>query len=276
MSSAFVSIPTQSPRPAHGSVRDLAASLGSTNPVLLAVWAHPDDEAYLGAGLMAAVAEHGGRVINITATLGEHGTQDPDRFPPATLAAIRGRELTSALANLGVIGSATLGYTDGTCADVPDAMGARHVGTVIDRIRPDAVLTFGADGVTGHPDHRAIARWTERAIADRGDHTPLITTAAAVAWPDELIERMHRVDAFYPGYPDLAVDGVVSEVRLTGSLLDRKMRALAAHQSQIGPVQSVLGPAGYRRLASHEAYRPANQIALRAFSIPGGRVGAAA
>ena len=276
MSYAIVSDPAHPTRPAHRSVRELAGSLGSTSPTLLAVWAHPDDEAYLGAGLMAAVAESGGRVVNVTATLGEHGTDDPDRYPPSVLASIRSRELTESLVNLGVTGSMTLGYTDGSCAEVPDALGARRIGLVIDRIRPTAILTFGPDGVTGHPDHRAIARWTARAVADRGDRTPLITTAAAVAWPDELVERMHQVDAFYPGYPDRTVDGSVSEVRLSGALLGRKMRALAAHQSQIGPVHTVLGPAGYRRLASHEAYRPANEIALRSFSTTPGRVGAAA
>src|SRR4051812_37066379 len=37
---------------------------------LLTVWAHPDDEAYLSAGLMLRVAEAGGRVVCLTATRG--------------------------------------------------------------------------------------------------------------------------------------------------------------------------------------------------------------
>ena len=87
---------------------------------------------------------------------------------------------------------------------------------------------------------------------------------------------MHEVNAFYPSYPERIVADGVAQVRLSGSLLARKMGALRAHESQIGPVHRVLGPAGYRRLASHEAYRPANEIAQRSFSTTPGRVGTAA
>ena len=50
-----------------------AAELGT----VLGIWAHPDDEAFLSAGLMAAARDAGQRVVCVTATLGEHGTDDP-------------------------------------------------------------------------------------------------------------------------------------------------------------------------------------------------------
>src|SRR4051794_33047690 len=65
---------------------------------LLGVWAHPDDEAYLSAGLMAEFRRRGDRVVVVTATLGEHGTADPETWPPARLAAQRHRELRNSLA----------------------------------------------------------------------------------------------------------------------------------------------------------------------------------
>ncbi len=40
---------------------------------LLGVWAHPDDEAYLSAGLIALVRRHGQRVVVVTATDGDAG-----------------------------------------------------------------------------------------------------------------------------------------------------------------------------------------------------------
>lgn len=229
---------------------------------ILAVWAHPDDESYLGAGFMAAVAARGGRVVNVTATLGEHGTQDPDRYPPARLAEIRRRELDEALAGLGVESSISLGYADGSCADVPVGMGARRVRELVDRVRPDAVLTFGADGVTGHPDHRAVAHWVDSAMG-ADDDVALFTTAAGQAWPGDLVEQMHRVDAFYPGYPERQARGPVLRTHLDGDLLERKLAALVAHESQIGPLQTELGPDGYRRLAAAEGYTPANDLAMR-------------
>jgi len=44
-----------------------AAQLGT----VLGIWAHPDDEAFLSAGLMAAARDAGQRVVCVTATLGE-------------------------------------------------------------------------------------------------------------------------------------------------------------------------------------------------------------
>ena len=45
--------------------------------VVLGIWAHPDDEAYLSAGLMALARRAGNRVVCVTMTPGEHGTDDP-------------------------------------------------------------------------------------------------------------------------------------------------------------------------------------------------------
>src|SRR3954463_8054481 len=75
---------------------------GMTSRTLLGVWAHPDDEAYLSAGLMAAFRRRGDRVVVVTATLGELGTSDPDTWPPLQLAARRHAELRNSLAALDV------------------------------------------------------------------------------------------------------------------------------------------------------------------------------
>jgi LmbE family N-acetylglucosaminyl deacetylase len=54
---------------------------GRPVPTLLAVWAHPDDEAYLSAGLAASAVDEGWRVVVATATRGEIGTDDPEGCP---------------------------------------------------------------------------------------------------------------------------------------------------------------------------------------------------
>ena len=61
-----------------------AARLGT----VLGIWAHPDDEAFLSAGLMAAARDEGNRVVCVTATLGERGTDDPASWPPGRLGAV--------------------------------------------------------------------------------------------------------------------------------------------------------------------------------------------
>ena len=61
---------------------------------VVGVWAHPDDEAYLSAGLMGAAVDAGNRVVCITATHGELGTPDPALWPPARLAHARNASCT--------------------------------------------------------------------------------------------------------------------------------------------------------------------------------------
>ena len=129
---------------------------------LLGVWAHPDDEAYTSAGLMAEFRRRGDRVVVVTATLGERGTSDPTTWPPARLAALRHAELRNSLATLDVDELHVLGYEDGGC-DRRD--GTAAIAGVIADIEPDLIVTFGPDGMTGHPDHRAISRWTTEAWA---------------------------------------------------------------------------------------------------------------
>ena len=69
---------------------------------ILSIWAHPDDETYLAAGVMAAAADRGQRVVCVSVTVGEHGTNDPARWPPARLGPVRRWEATAAMAVLGV------------------------------------------------------------------------------------------------------------------------------------------------------------------------------
>ncbi len=251
---------------AGGTASDLVDRFGPTPVVVLAVWSHPDDESFLAGGLLAEYAARGARVVNVNATSGEHGTQDPIADPPAVLAARREAELGSALDRLGAVERHSLGYEDGTCEHVPDALGARSVGAVIDQVRPDLVVTFDRCGVTGHPDHQAIHRWTLRAVAERDNAIPVVLASPASAWPRSCIDALHTIGAFWPGYPDQepAADGHV--VRLDATLTHRKLAALACHASQMVPVERALGTDGFRLLASIEAYRPGNRIAAHHMS----------
>jgi len=85
---------------------------------LLGVWAHPDDEAYLTAGLMAVARAAGNRVVVATATKGEAGTDDPHAWPPDTLGQTRAQETVQSLAAVDVTEHRWLGHRDavGTAA----------------------------------------------------------------------------------------------------------------------------------------------------------------
>lgn len=131
---------------------------------ILTVWAHPDDETFCAGGLLAAAVRNGQRVICITATRGEAGSQDAEKWPHSTMGGVREKELGAALKVLGVEHHHWLDYTDGGCQDADLEEAAAQVATFITKYGPDTILTFGPDGLTGHPDHAAVSEWVDAAV----------------------------------------------------------------------------------------------------------------
>jgi LmbE family N-acetylglucosaminyl deacetylase len=131
---------------------------------LLAVFAHPDDEVFCAAGTIARAAEAGAEIMIVSATRGEQGQiRDPAAATRRTLAAVRERELRAAAAELGVQRVQVLTYPDGTLQHHRSSLGATIDG-IMRQFDPDTVITFGADGGYGHPDHVAISEVTTQAF----------------------------------------------------------------------------------------------------------------
>src|SRR3954447_88142 len=152
--------------PNHLDIHDMGTVLG--------VWAHPDDEAYLSAALMAKARDAGHPVVVATATLGQAGGDG----------GVRSRELTRSLAAVGVREHHHLGFDDGHCAAVPAEVGVAAVLQLLRQVQPDTILTFGPDGMTGHPDHVAVSDWVQRAWHENGHHGRLLHAT--------LTESFHR------------------------------------------------------------------------------------
>lgn len=228
---------------------------------VLGVWAHPDDEAYLSAALMALARDAGQRVACVTATRGELGTSDPVRWPPERLGRRREAELRASLAALGVSEHWFLGYPDDGCAaaDAEDAIS--RIAAIMADVGPDTVVTFGPDGITGHPDHRTVSAWTTAAHARTAPHARLLyaTTTAAFA------ERWHDLHAQFDIFLDPALplrtppEDVALEIVLDQDLSDRKLVALRAQASQTDGLVAVLGEDRYREWCAVESYVEAPQ-----------------
>jgi LmbE family N-acetylglucosaminyl deacetylase len=165
-----------------------------TVPTVLGVFAHPDDET-LGAGpLLAHCVARGARVELLVATRGERGWRGPevDDPGPAAVGRLREAEARSAATILGVARIGFLGLFDGEVAAAPAARAAARIAATLRGTRPDVVVTFGPDGLTGHPDHVAVSRLTSAAMilaATDGDGGP----AHLVPKAYQLIETRERV-----------------------------------------------------------------------------------
>jgi LmbE family N-acetylglucosaminyl deacetylase len=225
---------------------------------LLGVWAHPDDEAYLSAGLMARVVEAGGTVTVLTATRGEQGASDPTLAGSAAFGHHRARELAASLAVLGVHEVKFLGLADGGCDMADDETQIRQILDAIVAVNPDAVVTFGPDGITNHPDHRAVSRWTTEAWR-RGPGGALRYAALT----HDNAERFAGVTTELGVFADfsdrrpvtISRDQVALGVSLSDSEVTRKRRALAAHGSQTDGLAAQMGEDTYRIWFREETFR---------------------
>ena len=223
---------------------------------ILGVWAHPDDEAYLSAGVMAVARDAGQRVVVATATRGEAGTSDPQQWPPRRLGRVREHELHASLAALGVTEHHFLGYVDGTLDDVDPEAAIAHIAALMVTVQPDTILTFGPDGITGHSDHRRVSEWTLEARDRIAPTARLLYPAYPTTHSDRWQELYDECDIFME--PDLPVrpppEDVAFELTLHGALADRKLVAMRAQASQTTGLIEAMGEQTYRAWISAEGF----------------------
>ncbi len=226
---------------------------------ILGVWAHPDDETYLSGGAMAAAAAQGQRVVCVTATRGEAGSLDEQRWPPAQLADVRTRELADAFAHLGVTEHHWLDYPDGACADVPVEEAAQRLIEVLSQVRPATVLTFGPDGITGHDDHVAVSRWVARAVeawADGGEDRPRVLQAAETIEWYATVHDVFDAEEIYMGFEPPRIPRAQAAFLVTWSdpWLAAKLEAIREQVSQTSGMFERFGDEGMRRAIAEEAF----------------------
>lgn len=165
---------------------------------ILWVLAHPDDESFGNAGTMMLAHDAGLTTGLVCATRGEVGEiRDARLATQDTLPAVREHELRRAMLRAGLTELRLLPYRDSGMAGTDDNKDPRsleqapfieavaHVVGHIRDLRPRVVVTFGPDGVYGHPDHVRIGAITDAAVLE----------AANDDQPG--LGRSWRVEAFY-------------------------------------------------------------------------------
>jgi len=134
---------------------------------VLGIFAHPDDETLCAGGTLAKYASAGAEVRVVSLTKGEAGQiRDASAATRATLGPVREKELDTAGHELGLIETRCLDHPDGGLADVDGQTLVRLASELLREIDPDVVITFGPDGFSGHPDHRAVGAAVTAACYD--------------------------------------------------------------------------------------------------------------
>jgi N-acetyl-1-D-myo-inositol-2-amino-2-deoxy-alpha-D-glucopyranoside deacetylase len=212
---------------------------------VLGIFAHPDDESLACGGTLARLADAGARVIVVCASRGEAGSiSDPALVPDGDLGRVRVRELREAAAVLGVAEAIVLDHPDGELRweDVPELHA--EILMMIERYRPDAVITFAEDGLYWHLDHIGVHERTYTAVLSLGAQAPplyYVTMQHGVM--REVVDAAHAKggappdSSFWGIEPDAFGDGAtppsfVIDVR---DWVPRKLAALRCHRTQMGP-----------------------------------------
>lgn len=211
---------------------------------ILGVWAHPDDDIYLSSGLMAVAAQAGNRVVDVTATRGEGGSMDEDRWPSERMAGVRTIEMRRSLDVLGVEEHRFLeGPIDVDMQTPLDAAGGPQVLEIMREVRPDTVLTFGPDGMTGHEGHKSVSSWVDAAFADAAKPGARLYHATATPeWAETWLPRLEPFNIFLPGTPPVVPrEALGIDFTLPDDVLDLKWEAIQAHESQVEGLVEVFG-----------------------------------
>ncbi len=212
---------------------------------LAAVFAHPDDDTYGVGGTVALHADEGIEVTALLATSGDAGRIfDPSLATRRNLGKVREHEDRAAWTELGVKPALHfLRYPDGGLRAVPRDELVERIAELLAEGRPDVVVTFGPEGVTGHEDHITIGeaatvafhRARERSTAEG------FSRLLYVAIPQSNLDRfnallrergLEALDPTQPFVPRGVPDEIIAVMVDCSPVYQRKLEALRQHKTQ--------------------------------------------
>ncbi|MBI4363317.1 MAG: PIG-L family deacetylase [Candidatus Doudnabacteria bacterium] len=212
----------------------------SQSTYALAILAHPDDEAFLLAGTSLKLGEQDKKVALICATTGEKGVDRLSRnLTPEQMAIIRTNELKAACGILGCDCKKIFDFGDGMLDQVNFDELVNVLKQEINSLKPQIIMTFGEEGISGHRDHIMIGRATVAATQIAGQRPNEIWRACIPAslidnfcehLEQRKVHRLHFVKHNLKGVPDERL----TKIDIT-KYKDQKIKALEAHRSQYLP-----------------------------------------
>jgi LmbE family N-acetylglucosaminyl deacetylase len=199
---------------------------------VLAVFAHPDDE-FCAGPLLARTAAEGHATWLASITSGQRGAGVSGMPPGEALGRVREEELRGAAAALGIRPPILLGFEDQEIASQPqaDRVGAR-LREIIAELRPEVLITFGPDGITGHPDHRAASNIVTEVFQEQRRLAFRPRKLYYIALPDGL---MAQIPPPFDGRLRSTAEELITTVVDCREYLDLAAHAVRCHRTQWPP-----------------------------------------
>lgn len=207
-----------------------ATAQGQSTPQrpLVAVFAHPDDERVIGP-LLSRLGRERREVHLVIATDGSKGVREHAGIPAGkALASARAKEAQCAANRLGVRELHMLGLEDGGLASF-EALGRMRTELmkIIDSLRPAAIITFGPEGGTGHPDHRLVGNVVTQVVQGDDRHRTIDLLYASLP-----AERLRAAPRSNPTVNGVAQALLTVRVPVEEQDLVAGREAFACHRTQ--------------------------------------------
>ena len=202
--------------------------------VILAVFAHPDDEGTVSP-ILARYLREGVKVHLVIVTDGRYGTNDhTDHESGEELVFMRKEEMKCAASKLGVE-LIHLDYHDqlraneGFDGHVPHARSLiKELYDIVTEIKPDVIITWGPDGSSNHMDHRLVGASMTQIVVNK-------------VWDNS-------ISLYYYGRPSDHLDSAESKIlrgqdkrylttriSYTDEDIEKAYNSIMCHKSQIRP-----------------------------------------
>jgi len=194
---------------------------------LVCIIAHPDDEAFGPAGSIAHFSRL--RAVHILCATSGDADSKFTKHESSQLGKIREKELRASARILGVTSVVFLGFHDGTLCNNSYHDLAESIQRKLEELRPDTILTFDTNGISGHIDHIVVSLVTTFVFNKLGYVKTLLYYTERKEWMDAFMVDIGQYFVYVPPGRIRSDIGLTID---TKKYWEIRVKAMDAHVSQ--------------------------------------------
>jgi len=205
------------------------------NKKILAVFAHPDDEAFGPGGTLAKYSALGVEIHLLCATRGERGQGDKNSKLKKELEIhlVREKELLRSAEILGVKKVEFLDFIDGQLSNAIYHKLAQKIISKIESFKPQVIITFDRLGISGHLDHIAVSMVATYSYLKTYEASKLYYLCLSKQ------QRRQEGDDYFVYFPEgYSEKQITTRIDYT-KFFKKKVAAMYQHRSQLPDVKFI-------------------------------------
>lgn len=192
---------------------------------ILVVYPHPDDESLTTGGLIHMLAQKGAKATLYILTKGERGTPNAS-FKPS-LRNIRTHEAQNSAKVIGFSHCIVENLGDGQLGK-KKLLIKKHILEILNKVKPDLVITYDRSGLYGHPDHMIVSQVVTELVVKKFKNTTLWYSVLS----DSLLGAAHLPTHMAKNSDFIALRSKPTHKVWIGHHVLSKVRSVYCHHSQ--------------------------------------------